>query len=78
MLILVLNSGSSSIKFKLFNMTAQEILAEGTVDRIGINNSFIEYENNKGIDTEIKTEIPDHITGIELVRDTLLDEEIGV
>lgn len=78
MIILVLNSGSSSIKFKLFNMKNEEVLASGKVDRIGIDNSLLEYENINGVDTEIKTDIPDHTTGIELVQDSLLDEEIGV
>ncbi|MFW5976574.1 MAG: acetate/propionate family kinase [Bacillota bacterium] len=76
--ILVLNSGSSSIKFKLFNMENEKVIAQGTVDRIGIDNSYLKYENIEGIDTKIKSEIPDHATGIELVRDSLLDKKIGV
>ncbi|MFW6271277.1 MAG: acetate/propionate family kinase [Bacillota bacterium] len=76
--ILVLNSGSSSIKFKLFNMEDEKVLANGTVDRIGINNSYLDYENIEGVDTKIKADIPDHATGIELVRDSLLDKKIGV
>ncbi len=77
MRILVLNSGSSSIKFQLFNMNEEKVLAKGKVDRIGLNNSFIKLEK---INDELKLEkkIPDHSTGLKILIDTLIDNEQGV
>lgn len=78
MKILVLNSGSSSIKYQLFNMENEEVLAKGVVERIGIDNSFLEHEYNNGQEVTIEAEIPDHSKGIELVIDSLLDDDHGV
>ncbi len=78
MKILVLNSGSSSIKYQLFNMEEEKVLTKGVVERIGIDNSFLEFENENGEEIKIESEIPDHSKGIELVIDSLLDEENGV
>ena len=78
MKILVLNSGSSSIKYQLFNMEDENVLMKGVVERIGIDNSFLEFENEAGEEFKIESEIPDHSKGIELVIDSLLDDENGV
>lgn len=78
MKILVLNSGSSSIKFQLFDMDEEQVMARGIVERIGINDSCLEYESYKGVEFEEKHDISDHTSGIELVRDTLIDEDRGV
>ncbi len=78
MKVLVLNSGSSSIKFRLFNMKNEQVMSRGTVDRIGINNSFLEIENFRGEEYKIEIEIPDHTTGIEMVKDALIDKKMGV
>ncbi|MGM0410128.1 MAG: acetate/propionate family kinase [Bacillota bacterium] len=78
MKILVLNSGSSSIKYQLFNMENETVLTKGVVERIGIDNSFLEFENKDSEERKIESEIPDHSTGIKLVVDTLLDGEYGV
>ncbi|MFW5999197.1 MAG: acetate/propionate family kinase [Halanaerobiaceae bacterium] len=77
MKILVLNSGSSSIKYQLFNMENEDVLARGEVERIGIDNSALEYKNYKGEEVTLETEIPDHRTGIELVLKTLKDTDNG-
>src|SRR6056297_91436 len=78
MKILVLNSGSSSIKYQLFNMENEHVLMKGVVERIGIDGAFLEYENEDGEEFKVENEIPDHSKGIELVIDSLLDEENGV
>src|SRR6056297_1624566 len=78
MKILVLNSGSSSIKYQLFNMENEHVLMKGVVERIGIDGAFLEYENEDGEEFKVESEIPDHSKGIELVIDSLLDEENGV
>lgn len=78
MKVLVLNSGSSSIKFQLFNMEEEKVLAKGLVERIGIDDSGIEYENSNGQEVEIAIDIKNHKEGIEHVVEMLLDSEIGV
>ncbi len=75
MKILVLNSGSSSIKYQLFSMENELVLAKGQVERIGIENSSLEYENHKGEEVTRELNIPDHKKGIELVINSLLDED---
>ncbi|MFN2363842.1 MAG: acetate/propionate family kinase [Halarsenatibacteraceae bacterium] len=77
MKILVLNSGSSSIKYQLFNMEDESVLARGIVERIGIEDSFLEHEVN-GDEVVIEEDIPNHSKGIGLVIDALLDENHGV
>lgn len=78
MKILVINSGSSSLKYQLFNMKDESVLAKGIIHRIGIDNSYLEYEY--GIDQELTIEknIDDHKSGIQLLLDTILDKEYGV
>jgi len=70
MKILVLNSGSSSIKYQLMDMKNEAVLAKGIVQRIGIDNSFLEHEYNEGKEIKIEARIPDHAT--------LLDKDHGV
>ncbi len=78
MKILVINSGSSSIKYRFFDMTDESLLAKGLVERIGIPGSLIHHYpmGKEGIKEEI--DIPDHRRGIQLVLDYLLDSEYGV
>ncbi|MFW6036021.1 MAG: acetate/propionate family kinase [Halothermotrichaceae bacterium] len=78
MKILVLNSGSSSVKYQLIDMKDETVLAKGVVERIGIDDSLLEHEPYGKDEIEIKTDIPDHATGIKLVIDTLLDNDYGV
>ncbi len=78
MKILVINSGSSSLKYQLFNMENESVLAKGIVERIGIDDSFLTYENGSGEEIKIEKEISNHKVGIELLIDTLLSEEYGV
>lgn len=77
MKILVINSGSSSLKFQLFNMENENVLAQGLFQRIGINNSYLEFNNNQD-ELIIEKEIPDHITAVKLLIDTLLSKDQGV
>ncbi len=78
MKVLVLNSGSSSIKYQLFNMEDESVLARGIVERIGIADSFLEQENIEGEEILWQEDVPDHSRGISLVIDALQDEEKGV
>ncbi len=78
MKIFVINCGSSSLKYKLFDMRDEDVLAEGIIERIGIENSFLKYETKDGKDIKIEHEIPTHKEGIELLIETLLSDEHGV
>lgn len=77
MKILVLNCGSSSIKYKLYNMDDESVLAQGGVERIGIDNAFISVKLPNGEKKKIMRDLPTHKEGVQLVFDCLLDKEIG-
>jgi acetate kinase len=75
MKILVINSGSSSIKYQLINMEDESVLAKGLVERIGIEGSRLEQENGDGNEFEVVQDIPDHSVGMELVIDSLTGDK---
>lgn len=77
MKILVLNCGSSSLKYQLININDESVLAKGVVERIGIEDSFLEHQLT-GEEIVIKAEIPDHNVAIEMVIDVLLKKEYAV
>ncbi len=77
MKILVLNCGSSSIKYKLYDMDDESVLAQGGVERIGIDGSFIKVKLPNGEKKQIDKDLPTHKEGVALVFDVLLDPEIG-
>ena len=77
MKIVILNSGSSSIKYQLIEMPAQTVVCSGMIDRIGLDNSNLLYTtaNNK---IEEIVAIPNHTVGLEKIAALLLDEKVGV
>ena len=77
MKILVLNCGSSPIKYKLYNMDNQSVLAQGGVERIGIDGAFIKVTLPNGEKKQIMHDMPDHKEGVNMVFSVLLDKEIG-
>lgn len=77
MKILVINSGSSSIKYQLFDMPAATVICSGLVERIGLANPEIHYKSNSQ-DIDVICEIPNHQVGLEKIVKYLLDEEVGV
>lgn len=77
MQILVINSGSSSIKFQVFEMPSAAVKCSGLVERIGLENAVITYKVN-GKKHEKTTDIPNHKVGLELVAEYLMDAEVGV
>lgn len=77
MKILVLNCGSSSIKYKLFEMENKEVIAQGGVEKIGLPDSFLLVKLPNGEKVQINREMPEHTVGIELILSTLTDEKIG-
>ena len=77
MKILVINSGSSSIKYQLFNMETGEVMAKGLVDKIGLNGSYIKNERSDGDKVKLVGNIYDHQGGIEYVLGVLTSEKHG-
>ncbi len=78
MKVLVVNSGSSSIKYQLFDTTDESVLAKGLVERIGIPNSIINHYPSGQEPVITHQDIPNHKVGIKLVMDALLHPEYGV
>ena len=75
--ILVLNCGSSSIKYKLYDMTNEAVLAQGGVERIGLDEAFIKVKMPDGSKKQIMADLPTHKEGVQLVFKCLLDPEVG-
>lgn len=74
---MVLNCGSSSIKYKLFEMETRTILAQGGVEKIGLPDSFLQVKLPSGEKVKIEKPMPEHTIGIQLILDSLVDEKIG-
>lgn len=77
MIVLVVNCGSSSLKYQLINMDNEEVMAKGLVEKIGLPDSQLTHKWN-GQKKEIKQSIPDHQVVVKLVLDILTDAECGV
>lgn len=77
MKILVLNCGSSSIKYKLFNMKSKEVVAQGVVEKIGLKGSFLKFPLANGDKVVLEGEILEHQSGIEYILGVLLSEKYG-
>ncbi|NLV17037.1 MAG: acetate kinase [Syntrophomonadaceae bacterium] len=78
MKILVVNCGSSSIKYQVFNMTDESVLAKGLVDRVGIPGTVLKHEPTGKDEVVIKKDLPDHTEGMKLVLEVLVNKEYGV
>lgn len=79
MKILVLNSGSSSLKYQFIDITTEEAIVEGICERIGMEGSVMTYKvPEKGVKKVIESPMPSHKEAISLVLSTLQDAEIGV
>ena len=77
MIVLVVNCGSSSLKYQLVNMDNEEVMAKGVVEKIGLSDSLLTHKWN-GQKKEIQQSIPDHQVAVKLVLDILTDAECGV
>ena len=77
MKILVLNCGSSSIKYKLFDMTTKEVMAQGGIEKIGLPGSFLKLTLPNGEKVILEKDVPEHTTGIDFILNTLVSEEYG-
>lgn len=77
MQVLILNSGSSSLKFQLFSMPDETILCSGIVERIGFNDAVFKFKTDKD-SIELESKILNHKAGLKLVAQHLLDKSVGV
>lgn len=77
MKILVINSGSSSLKYQLIDMETESVLAKGVCERIGIANSNFVYKAH-GKTEEQQVDMPNHQVAVKLVLDKLTDKKVGV
>ena len=75
--ILVLNCGSSSIKFKLFDMDAKSVLAQGGVEKIGLNGSFLKITLPNEDKVVLEGEILEHQAGIEYILGVITSKKYG-
>jgi acetate kinase len=78
MKILVLNSGSSSLKYQLFDMRDESVMAKGLVEKIGLPGSVLNHNKSGGGKTVIEADIPSHATAIEMVVTALTHAGHGV
>ncbi len=78
MKVLVINAGSSSLKYQLYNMTDESVLASGRVERIGMDSSIVTHEPTGKPEVRDVSEILDHVTAVKRVIDMLTHAEHGV
>lgn len=78
MKLLVINAGSSSLKYQLYDMTDESVLAKGLVERIGMDSSILTHKPTGKEEVTEVSEILEHTTAIRKVLDKLTDPECGV
>lgn len=78
MKVLVVNAGSSSIKYQVFDMADESVLAKGLVDRVGIPGTTLEHKPTGKDEVVIKKDLPDHTEGMKLVLEVLVNAEYGI
>ncbi len=76
--ILVLNCGSSSLKYQLIDMKNENVLVKGLVERIGIEGSILKHTPTGKADFVVQTPMKDHQDAVRLVLDALVDKDHGV
>ena len=78
MKILVLNCGSSSIKYALYNMDDKSVMTSGGAERVGLDGAFVKVKMPDGTKKQIMHDIPEHTEGVKFIFSLLTDPEIGV
>ncbi|GGA23430.1 acetate/propionate family kinase [Paenibacillus physcomitrellae] len=78
MKVLVINAGSSSLKYQLYDMNDESVLAKGLVERIGMDSSILTHKPTGKEEVTEVSEILEHTTAIRKVLDKLVDKEHGV
>ena len=78
MKILVLNCGSSSIKYALYNMDDKSVMTSGGAERVGLDGAFVKVKMPDGTKKKVMHDIPEHTEGVKFIFSLLTDPEIGV
>lgn len=78
MKILVINAGSSSLKYQLIDMNDESVMAKGNCERIGLQGGIFSYKNHSGQEKNQDVEMKNHTEAFLKVKDALLDPEVGV
>ena len=78
MKILVLNCGSSSIKYALYDMDSKTVMTSGGAERVGLDGAFVKVKLANGEKKTIMHDIPEHTEGVKFIFSLLTDPEIGV
>lgn len=78
MKILVLNCGSSSIKYALYDMDDRSVMTSGGAERVGLDGAFVKVKLANGEKKQIMHDIPEHTEGVKFIFSLLTDPEIGV
>ncbi len=76
--VLVINCGSSSLKYQLINSDTEEVLAKGLCERIGIEGSMLTHQPAGKDKIKTKVDMPNHTVAVKLVIESLTDKENGV
>ena len=78
MKILVINAGSSSLKYQLIDMENESVVAKGICERIGMNDGIFSHKTFDGREKNLTTDMEDHTQAFQLVKDALIDSKVGV
>ncbi len=78
MKILVINCGSSSLKYQLINMETEEVMAKGNCEKIGLSDSFHKHKTASGVEVTYTNPLPTHSEAMKSVLASLTDEKVGV
>ena len=78
MKILVINAGSSSLKYQLIDMDDESVLAKGNCERIGMEDGIFTHKTNDGREKHVTVSMPDHTAAFTQVKNALIDPEVGV
>lgn len=74
MKILVINAGSSSLKYQLIDMENESVAAKGICERIGMNDGIFSHKTFDGREKNLTTDMEDHTQAFQLVKDALIDD----
>lgn len=77
MIVLVLNCGSSSVKYKLYDMPSASVLAQGGVEKLGLEGSFLKFKLPNGEKVVLEKDMPEHTVAIEFILSVLTGKEYG-
>ena len=78
MKVLVINCGSSSLKYQLIDMDTEEVMAKGNCERIGLAGSFHKHKTSDGRGKVYDAPLPTHFEAVNSVLASLTDKEVGV